>query len=189
MMKEPAEHLYIFFIVTFDILQPHVCRPALALSALDRCVRLEQLFLGLQVQPAPVGSLVAPTCMFLNEPTSALLLSVTRVWGNRMWPDGPAASLPPGSLREVAAIPFLWLQPWAFCSSELCLPPTTPRFPSLPHTVLWGFILWCTGLSVFLSYIGSSKEFHQARCPRESNCLGNTCSLPEMTLLESFPKF
>lgn len=77
MMKEPAEHLYIFLIVTFDILQPHVCRQALDLTVLDRCVRLEQLSLGLQVQPASVCSLVAPTCMFLmsqHQPSCSLSL-------------------------------------------------------------------------------------------------------------------
>lgn len=189
MMKEPAEHLSIFLIVTFYILQPCVCRQALDLTVLDRHVRLEQLYLGLQVQPCSFCSLVAPMCLFLmsqHQPSCSLSLESEA----RLWPDGPAASLSPGSLHEVAAIPFLGLQPWAFCSSELCLPPTIPRFPSLLNTVLWGFILSCTGFGVILNYIGisgSSKEFHQmdwARCAQASSGLSYTVfsarvSLPE----------
>lgn len=77
MMQEPAEHLYIFLIITFDVLQPHVCRQALDLTVLDRCVWLEQLSLGLQVHPASFCSLVAPRCMFLmsqHQPSCSLSL-------------------------------------------------------------------------------------------------------------------
>lgn len=74
MMKEPAEHLYIFLIVTFDILQPHVCRQALDLTVLDRCV------LSGPSGTACFRLLSGGTNMHVfNEPTAALLLSVTRV--------------------------------------------------------------------------------------------------------------